>query len=284
LGHGAKVLDNASLMNLFLSCRHKFSFMHKWIISCFLLPAITIAAAQEKILPEEARQFVLPGFEMLDYIPGDINNDGQPDALLVLKQKGEDSMDLDANRPLIILTRQANGKLGKAIQNDSAILCLRCGGVFGDPYEGISIEKNGFEISFYGGSSWRWYYHYTFSFDASKNNWYLSRQEEGYYHNTEIDETQKDATIEKEELGDISFASFNANFNFPETKWKVTAAKTFFYNNPKLGSKPRKGYLIKGDVVSSYKQYKNFIQVDFTNKKERSSSGFILKKDLVKIE
>ena len=58
--------------------------MHKWIMSCFFLPAITIVAAQEKTLPEEATQFVLPGFEMLDYIAGDINNDSKPDALLVL--------------------------------------------------------------------------------------------------------------------------------------------------------------------------------------------------------
>lgn len=253
-------------------------------MSCFFLPAITIVAAQEKTLPEEATQFVLPGFEMLDYIAGDINNDSKPDALLVLKQKGEDTMNTDANRPLIILTRQANGKLRKTIQNDSAILCLHCGGVFGDPYEGISIEKNGFEISFYGGSSWRWANRYTFSFSPAKNNWYLTKQYELYYHNTEPEETQKDATIEKEELGDISFSSFNANFNFPESKWKVTAARTFFYNNPKLGSKPRKAYLIKGDIVNTYREFKNFIKVEFSNKKERSSSGFILKKDLVKIE
>ena len=257
--------------------------MYKWIRAVFFLLQINTAAAQNKILPEEAKPFILPGYEVMDYITGDINNDTKEDALLVLKQKGEDSIDTDPCRPLLVLTRQINGTLAKAVQNDSAILCRHCGGVFGDPYEGISIKKNGFEISFYGGSSWRWYYHYSFSFNVSKNNWYLSRQEEGYYHNTEIDETQKDATIEREELGDISFSSFNANLNLTETKWKVAVAKTFFYNNPKLGSKPRKGYLIKGDIVSSYKQYKNFIKAEFS-KNEKSSSGFILKKDLIKIE
>ena len=252
--------------------------------SCFLLLMISNVTAQEKTLPEEAKQFVAEGFEILDYVTGDLNNDKRTDGILVLKQTGEDTLNIDANRPLIILTRQANGKLKKIIQNDSAILCRHCGGIFGDPYEGISISKNAFEISFYGGSSWRWYYHYTFSFNAAKNNWFLSRQEEGYYHNTEIEETSKDVTIEKDELGEVAIDLFNGNHSFTETKWKVTAAKTFFYNDPKIGSKPRKGYLLKGDIVSSYMQTTNFIKVNFENKKAQSSSGFVLKKHLVKIE
>ncbi len=258
--------------------------MSKWILSGFCLLLINTIAAQSKILPQEARSFLLPGYEMLDYVTGDLNNDKRTDAILVLKQTGEDTLNTEANRPLIILTRQANGKLKKIAQNDSAILCRQCGGIFGDPYEGIEITNTGFEINFYGGSSWRWYYHYSFIYNRVKNNWYLSKQEEGSYHNTEIDETQKDITIDKEELGEVSIDSFNGNPGFIETKWKVTAAKTFFYNDPKIGSKPRKAYLLKGDIVSSYLQTKNFVEVYFANKKAQSSSGFVLKKDLVKVE
>jgi hypothetical protein len=258
--------------------------MYKWLQAVILLIASNAIAAQDKTLPEEAKVFVLPGYEMLDYVTGDINGDSKPDALLVLKQKGEDSMGADLNRPLIILTRQSTGELKKVLQNDSAVLCYQCGGIYGDPYEGIEIIKNGFEIRFYGGSSWRWANHYTFSFFPQKNTWLLTRQFDLSYHNTEIDETQEETTIEKEELGDIPFASFNVNAGSTESKWKVTAAKTYFYNNPKIGSKPRKGYLIKGDVVSSYKQYKNFVKVYFSNKEKRSTAGFILKKDLLKIE
>ena len=258
--------------------------MYKCLPAAALLLITNLVTAQPKTLPQEATRFVLPGYEMLDYVTGDINNDSRPDALLVLKQKGEDTMDADLNRPLLILSRDKNGKLKKAVQNDSAILCYHCGGIFGDPYEGIEIVKNGFEIHFYGGSSWRWANQYTFSFYPQKNTWLLTRQFDLSYHNTEIDETQEETTIEKEELGDIPFASFNANAGSTESTWKVTAAKTYFYNNPKMGSKPRKGYLIKGDSVSSYKQYKNFVKVYYSNKKNRSSTGFILKKDLLKIE
>ena len=258
--------------------------MYKWLQPVVFLLITNTLLAQPKILPEEAKAFVLPGYEMLDYVIGDINNDKKPDALLVLKQTGEDSIDTDPCRPLLVLTRQVNGTLVKAAQSDSAILCRHCGGVFGDPYEGISIQKNVFTISFYGGSSWRWAYRYTFSFNPLKSNWFLIRQFELSYHNIDIDATQEQATIEKEELGDISIGSFNANFNFDKSNWKVTAAKTYFYNNPKIDSKPRKGYLIKGDEVSSYIQYKNFVKVYFSNKEKRSTAGFILKKDLVKIE
>lgn len=257
--------------------------MYKWCMA-FLLLSLTTAAAQNKILPEEAKGFVLPGYEMLDYVSGDINNDNRTDALLVLKQLGEDSIHAESMRPLLLLIRQPNGKLKKAVQNDSAILCYHCGGIFGDPYQEISITDNGFDLNFYGGSSWRWSCQYSFSYDPLKKDWLLIREFQMSYHNTEPDETQTETTIEKEELGVVRIGSFNANFNFGQTEWKVTAAKTFFYDNPKKGSKHRKGYLVKGDSVTSYRELKNFVKVYFTNKEERSSSGFILKKDLIKIQ
>jgi hypothetical protein len=271
-------------MDLFLSCHLKNSRMCKWALCALSFLITNTVFSQNKALPAEAKSFISKEYEMLDYITGDINNDKRQDALLVLKQKGEDSADTDLKRPLLVLIRQTNGQLMKVVQNDSAILCLHCGGIFGDPYESIDTTKNGFIINFYGGSSWRWSCNYTFTFNPVKKNWLLTLQEESSYHNTEIDKTQKDITIEKEELGNISIESFNANFNSTETKWKVASDKTFFYNNPKIGSKPRKGYLLKGDIVSSYRQFKNFVEVYFQNKKAQSSSGFILKKDLVKIE
>ena len=66
--------------------------------------------APEKIVPAEARSFVLPGYELLDYIVGDMNGDKRPDALLLLKIPGEDSVRFDeVLRPFILLTRDVNG-------------------------------------------------------------------------------------------------------------------------------------------------------------------------------
>jgi hypothetical protein len=55
-------------------------------------------AAQEKMLAEEAKRFVPAGYEMLDYVTGDLNGDRIPDAVLILKQLGEDSLCEDLYR------------------------------------------------------------------------------------------------------------------------------------------------------------------------------------------
>ena len=94
----------------------------------------------------------------------------------------------------------------------------------------------------------------------------------------------KTTTIDAEELNNISIVDFNCDPNLPETQWKETAAKTFFYDQPKLGSKLRKGYLIKGDKISSYRVLNNFVEVYFENSKQQNTSGFILKKHLVQTE
>ena len=107
--------------------------------------------AQEKTVPPEARDFILPGFEILDYIAGDINGDQKADALLLLRKPGEDSLfEEDLLRPMIVLTRQPDGTLRQTLRNDSVIMCRHCGGVFGDPYSGASTSGNGFSIFFYG--------------------------------------------------------------------------------------------------------------------------------------
>ena len=58
----------------------------------------------------------------------------------------------------------------------------------------------------------------------------------------------------------------------------------FFYDNPKLGSKPRKGYLLKGNEASQIRVLKNFVEISFENGKGQFSSGFVLKKDVEKIQ
>ena len=70
--------------------------------SLLLLLTITVDA-QEKKLPEEAITFMLPGYEMLDYITGDLNNNKKQDAILILKQNGEDTSYDELKRPFIIL-------------------------------------------------------------------------------------------------------------------------------------------------------------------------------------
>jgi hypothetical protein len=60
------------------------------------------------------------------------------------------------------------------------------------------------------------------------------------------------------------------------------SSKNFFYNSPKLGSIPRKGYLLKGNEVNCLRLFTNFVEVSFDDGKGKYSDGYILKKDLEK--
>ena len=56
--------------------------------------------------------------------------------------------------------------------------------------------------------------------------------------------------------------------------------KSYFYSNPDLLSKPRKGYVTKGDMVEILFETVNFVSAYFTNKQGKATMGFLLKKGL----
>lgn len=240
-----------------------------------------VSYAQEKTLPAEATGFLPAGFELLDYVTGDLNGDKKEDAILLAKQPGEDSiMEEELKRPMIILTRQANGKLKQVFRNDNAILCRHCGGVFGDPYESISINPGSFEIIFYGGSSWRWGYTYNFKYNALKKNWYLASEKQVNFHSGDPEGTTKVSLVTAAELGEIPFSAFKSEPVYLDSRWKVKSDITYFYDNPDLASKPRKGYLLKGNIVVGIRHLKNFIEASYDNGKGTITQGYLLKKDL----
>lgn len=257
--------------------------MNRSLLSIALLLSFLTVRAQVTTLPAEAKPFVLKGYEMLDYATGDLNGDNKPDAILLLKILGEADTTDEVKRPLLLLIRQANGKLKQEKRNDDLVMCRQCGGVFGDPYEGITISKNGFIIDFYGGSNWRWAYHYRFGWKPAQKNWYLLSEQQVSYHSSDPDK-MKTVNIGEEELGAVTVDNYQRNEEYNSGgDWEVTVAKTFFYDNPKLGSKPRKAYLLKGDKLSVTRVLTNFLQVSFGNDKGQYTDGFLLKKDLRKM-
>ncbi len=257
--------------------------MNKLLLVVFIFCAAKIKA-QDKILPAEAKPFVLPNHEMLDYIIGDLNGDKKLDAILILRSLQEDTItDEDHDRPLLILIRQANGKLKAEKRNDNLVMCRQCGGVFGDPYDNTEIKNNGFTISFYGGSTWRWGYQYRFDYKPAKKDWYLVREKQESFQSGDPETTMKECIIEETELGEVPIAKYTDQTEGATSHWKVIADKSFFYDNPKIGSKPRKGYLVKGDKADAIRELKNFVFISFGDSKSRYSSGYILKKDLQKV-
>ncbi len=241
--------------------------------------------SQEKTIPEDVRRFIVPGFEMLDYIEGDLNGDKLTDALLLLKQFGEDSLQgEDGIRPFLILIRGENGKLAKVLRNDSVIMCRHCGGVMGDPYSGASIAGNGFSIYFYGGSSWRWAREYQFTYRPGKNTWLLTKESQASFQSGDPEMTMTEIDIEENELEEIAITRFSSAAVYEDSRWKVRAAKTYFYKSPKLGSTPGKAYLVRGNIAKGIRHFKNFIEVSFENAKGVITTGFVLRKDLTVVK
>ena len=254
-----------------------------------LLTVATISFAQDD---PELKPFVLKGFTISQIATGDLNADGKPDKIVVLDFESEEKR--EENRPLLILLRGANGKLSLTKKINTALLCQSCGGTMGDPLQEIEVEKNGFAISYYGGSSWRWGMSYRFRYDAALKTWVLYQyndvttrpafaedskeaQEEGV--------VEEDFTIpEAELLAKTPIDQFDSE-NFPATdkgaKWLITAPKARFYAQPNA-TNLKKAYLLKGDEVAVYQLTKNFVRATYTNKAGRSTSGFLLRKELIK--
>jgi hypothetical protein len=246
-----------------------------------LLAAAALSGADADV-PAEVRPFVLEGHRVLDYAAGDLDGDGRPDAVLVLEAPGEASGEDEGGppRPMLLLVRRADGRLEVAKRNDRVVLCGRCGGMMGDPYQGVRIERGHFRVSHYGGSSWRWGLVREFAYDAARRDWMLERTEDEQFHAGGPDETEKVTVILREELGDVPFEGFDELHEWPEGTWRVVSERAPFYDQPDLRSKPRRAYVVKGDVVKSRRELRHFVQAEFTDAEDRTTRGFLLKRDL----
>lgn len=257
----------------------------KFLVWLTIVLSISAANAQPTPTPPEARPFIPEGYEVLDYQVGDLNGDKKTDAILVLKTQGEDSItEENPNRPLLLLIRQANGQLKQVLRNDHVIMCRHCGGSFGDPYAGLSIRNSAFSLSFYGGSNWRWAYTYVFVYRRATKDWYLLKETQSSFQSGDPETTMKKAEISESEAGVMTLEKFNYEAGYEESKWKVKAVKTFFYDSPNLGTRPRKAYLVKGNIAGGIRQLKNFIEISYDDGKGNLSSGYILRKDLEKVQ
>ena len=145
-----------------------------YLVCIFFLFSVSSACGQAANI----QSFIPKDYDTLygGLVKGDLNKDGVDDAVLALYHKMEEQdaekIDTDSIPPrlLIILFGTAKGYVQSATSS-AVLLCKHCGGVFGDPFSGITIEKNVLTISHYGGSSWRWSIDDKFRFQ--NNEWYL---------------------------------------------------------------------------------------------------------------
>jgi len=152
-------------------------------------------------------QFIPPQFTILDSASGDLNKDGIKDMVLILKNNYE-TQNTDTTRPLLLLLGNKSGKYQLLARNDNVVLCMGCGGVFGDPYQGISIKNGYFSIEHYGGSSWRWTRIITFRFNAKTNQFILHRDAGLSWHASDPNQTTE-KFFNKKNFGKLPFNQFS---------------------------------------------------------------------------
>lgn len=121
--------------------------------------------------------FVPDGWHILEPVKGDLkiaegdlNKDEISDIAFVIEETSK-SEETASRRALLIAFGNNDNTYSFLIRADNAILKADEGGVWGDPFEGISIDRGSLLINFYGGSNWRWYSRYRFRFQD--NDWYL---------------------------------------------------------------------------------------------------------------
>ena len=148
--------------------------------------------------------FVEKNTTVLAVEQGDLNRDGREDAVLVLEPA-----DPEQPRPLLLLLRGADGTLKLAKRSAKAVACRNCGGVMGDPFQGVHIEKGRFTVQHYGGSSWRWSANSTFGWSRRDQSWQLVRVEMTSFHASDPDSEETTVHTPPKDFGLIDVEEFD---------------------------------------------------------------------------
>jgi hypothetical protein len=180
----------------------------------FMFLACLVIGAQntELKIPTEVLPFVESGTKAIALEKSDLKGDGQEDFILVL-EKEKPARDADdfpvGQRPLLILLRGSDGKLTLAKRNERVVMCSQCGGVFGDPFEGVIAGRSTFSVEHYGGSSWRWKYSYKFNYSRIDKTWQLVKVEEINYHTSNPEKMTTKIYTPPRHFGKIDVANFD---------------------------------------------------------------------------
>ncbi len=107
--------------------------------------------------PSYAQNLPIPeNYTVIDSVSGDLDRDGIPELVVAYdtRKQPEDTLE-SVPRELIIYKTSHNGwEIWK--RSMQALYGSRSGGMMGDPFEAITIEKRILLVSQNGGSSWKW--------------------------------------------------------------------------------------------------------------------------------
>lgn len=162
----------------------------------------------------ELKQFVAKGESLLDFAFADLNGDGRKDAVFIVEPKnGDENARLNGDdegiRTLKIALRSTNGSLKIVKANGKVAFCRSCGGVFGDPFDGLAASNKGFSVSHYGGSSWRWTFTSSFAYSRRDATWQLISVEQSSFHASDPDNIESKTFRPPRDFGKIDIADFD---------------------------------------------------------------------------
>ena len=147
------------------------------------LPRLEIESSfgEDEKLQQEAQEILdqfYPdeGLIAQDMVKGDLNGDGIND-LAVMGGADPEDAGYDDEREIYLFIRQMDGSVHPL--TSIATLGPYSGGVYGDPYEGMSISDGRLVVKVYGGSSWRWGFTNIYEYENGemKEKWELSLAE-----------------------------------------------------------------------------------------------------------
>ncbi|MFN8344476.1 MAG: hypothetical protein U0X91_05715 [Spirosomataceae bacterium] len=131
------------------------------------------------VLPKaglKAESFVPKGWHILEKAEGDLNKDNLRDLAVVIetvkpvKNLKEPEVEVPP-RILFVALQQVDGSYQLSVQSNESVFLSNEGGIFGDPWAGMTIERGTLLVQFYAGSSDRWAYDYRWRFQ--NNDWFL---------------------------------------------------------------------------------------------------------------
>jgi hypothetical protein len=104
---------------------------------------------------------VARGWKAREEVRHDFDGDGRPDIARVVDRPEHEGPPVEPDRLLLVaLGTDAEPRL--VLQTACIAMCQGCGGVFGDPFDGLEqVGARSLRVGNYGGSSWRWGVSYT---------------------------------------------------------------------------------------------------------------------------
>ena len=128
-----------------------------------------VSSPAEKSLPQKVAPdtVTLPAtLRKIAQAEGDLNKDGQPELVLVLDDL-QSADDFGISRRIHIY-RLENGQWKRWEEFRGGILSSESGGMMGDPFEAITIERGTIVINHFGGSRYKWTYTHRFRYQNGR--------------------------------------------------------------------------------------------------------------------